>query len=536
MSTGGPAAPVGARTPQAGLAAAALGVGAGQAVALLVAPSAGPVAAVAGQVVALTPPALAGAATVGAGVGSRGTVVAGVLVVLTLAAAGSGALSARTERPGTWGLAVLGLLGVAAAVTASGAGQLDVVPASVALLVAVTAFRRLHRLAARIPALTPAGTLPDGRPARASLTRRRFLRTTALAGAGGVALGAGAAVAAPLLPSGRLGPARAALTARLRDLAARGRIAAAPALPAGAQVAGAAAFTTPVEDFYRIDTALRVPAVDPATWSLRVHGRVGRELTLTLDDLLAAPLVERWVTMACVSNDVGGDLVSTTRFTGVELAPLLARAAPDPAADQALSTSSDGWTAGSPSSLLLDPARGALLALGMAGPDGPVALPPEHGFPVRIVVPGLYGYVSATKWVTGIEFTTFAGRADYWRARGWDPPGPMETASRIESPSSYASVPAGRVVVTGTAWAVPRGISRVEVGTQGGPWVDAELAPVPAGGATWRQWRAELDLVAGGYTLLCRATDGDGVVQTGQRRSPLPGAATGWPSRSLTVT
>lgn len=529
-----------ARTALAGLAAAALGVGAGQALALLIAPAAGPVNAVAEQVVALTPPALAGAATVGAGIGSRYTVVAGVLVVLALAAAGLGALSRRSPWPGAWGLAVLGLAGVVAAATASGAGQLDMVPAGAAAVVAVTVFRKLHALAARIPAPTADGTLPDGRPVRASLTRRRFLRTTALAGAGGVVLGTGAAAAAPLLPSGRIGPARDALTARIRMLAAQGRIAAAPALPAGAQVPGAAAFTTAVDDFYRIDTALRVPSVDPASWSLRVHGRVGRELTLTLDDLLARPLVERWVTMACVSNEVGGDLVSTTRFTGVELAPLLAAAAPDPAADQALSTSTDGWTAGSPSSLLLDPARGALLAVAMAGPDGPVALPPEHGFPVRIVVPGLYGYVSATKWVTDIEFTTFGARADYWRARGWAPPGPMETAARIESPASYASVPAGRVVVTGTAWAVPRGIRRVEVGVQdgggSGSWVTAELAPVPAGGATWRQWRAELDLPPGGYTLVCRATDGDGVVQTAERRSPLPGAATGWPTRTVTVT
>lgn len=386
-----------ARTALAGLSAAALGVGAGQALALLIAPAAGPVNAVAEQVVALTPPALAGAATVGAGIGSRHTVVAGVLVVLALAAAGLGALSRRSPWPGAWGLAVLGLAGVVAAATASGAGQLDMVPAGAAAVVAVTVFRKLHGLAARIPAPTADGTLPDGRPVRSSLTRRRFLRTTALAGAGGVVLGTGAAAAAPLLPSGRIGPARDALTARIRMLAAQGRIAAAPALPAGAQVPGAAAFTTAVDDFYRIDTALRVPSVDPASWSLRVHGRVGRELTLTLDDLLARPLVERWVTMACVSNEVGGDLVSTTRFTGVELAPLLAAAEPDPAADQALSTSTDGWTAGSPSSLLLDPARGALLAVAMAGPDGPVALPPEHGFPVRIVVPGLYGYVSATK-------------------------------------------------------------------------------------------------------------------------------------------
>ncbi|OLM20890.1 MULTISPECIES: molybdopterin-dependent oxidoreductase [unclassified Pseudonocardia] len=515
----------------AGLAATALGVGAGQLAALVVAPQAAPVGVVAGQVVARTPPAVAELATVVAGVGSRHAVVAGVVVVLALAAAGAGALSRRSDRPGVVGLAVLGLLGVVAAVTAPGAGQLDLVPSAVAVVVTVTTFRRLYRLAARVPSPSAAGTLPDGRPLRESLTRRRFLRAGALAGAGGFVLGAGAALTAPLLPSGRIGPARDGLTARLRALAAGGRVAPAPPLPAGAAFPGGAAFATPVADFYRIDTALRVPSVDPASWALRVHGMVGRELTLTLDDLLGRPLVERWVTMSCVSNEVGGDLVSTTRFTGVELAPLLAEASPDPAADQVLSTSVDGWTAGSPAPLLLDRARGALLAVGMEGE----ALPVEHGFPVRIVVPGLYGYVSATKWVTDVEFTTFAARADYWRARGWDPPGPMETASRIDSPASYASVPAGRVVVTGTAWAVPRGISRVEVGTGDGRWVDAELAPVPAGGATWRMWRAELELPPGGHTVQCRATDGDGAVQTDERRPPLPGAATGLPSRTVTV-
>ncbi|SFM57768.1 DMSO/TMAO reductase YedYZ, molybdopterin-dependent catalytic subunit [Pseudonocardia ammonioxydans] len=548
MSGGTPDRPGPVRGALAAVAATALGAGAGALVALPIAPAAAPVTAVADRVVALTPPAVAAVATVGAGIGSRQSVVAGVVVLLALAAATLGAVSRRSPLPGAWGLAALGLLGVGAAVTAPGAGPLDALPAATALLVAVTSFRWLHGLAARIPPLA-GGTLPDGRPARESLTRRRFLRAGAAAGAGGLAAGAGAAWLAPRLPAGRVGPARDALTARLTALAADGRIAPAPALPPGAAFPGGTAFATPVADFYRIDTALRVPAVDPASWRLRVHGMVGRELDLGLDDLLARPLVERWVTLACVSNEVGGGLVSTTRFTGVELAPLLAQARPDPAADQVLSTSTDGWTAGSPAELVLDPARGALLAVAMDG----AALPPEHGFPVRIVVPGLYGYVSATKWVTGIELTTFAARADYWRARGWAPPGPMETASRIDTPAPYTTVPAGRVVVTGTAWAVPRGISRVEVavgagagagagggvgvgGADAGSWVPARLAPVPAGGATWRMWRAELDLAPGRYTLSCRATDGAGAAQTGERRSPLPGAATGLPTRSVTVT
>lgn len=532
MSATGPVARPGRmRATGAALAAAALGVGAGQLAGLVTGPGTGPLDAVAGRVVALVPPGVAELATVGAGLAGRPTVLAGVLVVLLVTVAVAGALSGRSERPGAGVLAGLGLLGVLAAGTAAGAGPLDVSPGIVALVVAVTAFRGLHRLASRIPA-GPA--LPDGRPLRESLTRRRFLRTAGLAGACGVTAVAVAGPVAARLPSGRVGPARDALTARLRALAAAGRITPAPAAPAGAQFPGGSAFTTPVADFYRIDTALRVPAVDPATWALRVHGMVGRELRLGLDDLLDRPLVERWATLSCVSNEVGGDLVSTTRFTGVELAPLLAGAGPDPAADQVFSTSVDGWTAGSPSSLVLDPAVGALLAVAMDGE----ALPVEHGFPVRIVVPGLYGYVSATKWVTDIELTTFAARADYWRLRGWAPPGPTETASRIDSPGPYASVPAGRIVVTGVAWAVPRGISRVEVGVGepgDGGWVSAELGPVPAGGATWRMWRAELDLAAGGHTIRCRATDGDGVVQTAQRRAPLPGAATGLPSRPVTV-
>ncbi|MDQ4116984.1 MAG: molybdopterin-dependent oxidoreductase, partial [Actinomycetota bacterium] len=306
----------------------------------------------------------------------------------------------------------------------------------------------------------------------------------------------------------------------------------APALPPGVDsgVPGATPFVTANPDFYRIDTALRVPALRAEDWRLRVHGRVARSLEISFDELLSRPLVERWVTMTCVSNEVGGGLVSTARFVGVELRELLREARPAPGADQVLSTSSDGWTAGTPTATLLEPGRGALLAVGMNGE----ALPREHGFPVRMVVPGLYGYVSATKWLAELELTTFAERSSYWADRGWGVLGPIKTAARIDVPGPYADVRAGPVVVAGTAWSQPRGVSRVEVRVDDGPWTDAVLG-AEVSGSTWRMWRAVVEMAPGGRTVVCRATDAAGRTQTEQQAPVLPDGATGWPSRRVVV-
>jgi Oxidoreductase molybdopterin binding domain len=265
-------------------------------------------------------------------------------------------------------------------------------------------------------------------------------------------------------------------------------------------------------------------------WSMRIHGMVGRELTLTFDDLLARPLVERLVTLACVSNPVGGDLISTAMFTGVDLRELLLEAGVQPGADQAFSTSVDGWYTGTPVDVLLESGRGAMLAIGMNGE----ALPPEHGFPVRMVVPGLYGFVSATKWITDLELTTFDAKAGYWLERGWAERAPIKTQSRIDSPSGFAPVPAGRVTVAGIAWSQPTGIGRVEVRMDGGPWQEAELA-TEVSGDTWRMWRVGFDVAPGRHTVQSRATDAAGVVQTEALADVVPDGASGWPEVSFSV-
>jgi DMSO/TMAO reductase YedYZ molybdopterin-dependent catalytic subunit len=279
---------------------------------------------------------------------------------------------------------------------------------------------------------------------------------------------------------------------------------------------------TPNEEFYRIDTALTVPQVDPATWTLRVHGLVERELTLTWDELLGADLVETYVTLACVSNPVGGDLVGNARWLGLPIRHVLARAVPQAGADMVLSTSVDGFTASTPLEVLTDD-RDALLAIGMNGEPLPLA----HGFPVRMVVPGLYGYVSATKWVTDLEVTRFADREAYWTTRGWTERGPIKTSSRIEVPRAGVSVAAGTVAVGGTAWAQHTGITAVEVQVDDSPWQQADLS-TEISVDTWRQWSWQWDAEPGSHTLRVRATDATGETQTSEERDVVPDGATGW--------
>src|SRR5439155_11221672 len=241
-------------------------------------------------------------------------------------------------------------------------------------------------------------------------------------------------------------------------------------------------FVTGTKDFYLIDTTLAAPQVAPDTWKLRIHGRVDRPLTLTYDQLLARPMIERYITLACVSNEVGGSLIGNARWLGVPLKGLLDEVGPHPDADQVVSRSVDGFTAGTPTAALRD-GRDAMLAVAMNGSP----LPVEHGFPVRMVVPGLYGYVSATKWLAELELSRFADFSAYWIKRGWAQQAPIKTESRIGTPSYGSKPAAGRVAVAGIAWAQHRGISKVEVRVDDGPWQEARLAAVPSVG-TWRQW------------------------------------------------
>lgn len=298
-----------------------------------------------------------------------------------------------------------------------------------------------------------------------------------------------------------------------------------PPVPVGAafEVPGITPVVVPNDQFYRIDTRLIVPRLDAETWRLRVRGMVERELELSYADLSAMPLVERYVTIACVSNEVGGHLVGNAKWTGVLLGPVLASAGVRAGASQLVGRSYDGWTAGFPTAHLAGAGREAMIALQMNGE----VLPAEHGFPARLIVPGLYGYVSATKWLTEIEMTTLEAFDAYWVPLGWAKEAPILTQSRIDVPDRGSRVVPGPVVVAGVAWAPTRGIGRVEVQLDDLPWTSAELSQ-PLSDAAWVQWRATVDVPAGGHVLRVRATDGTGATQEERRTPPAPDGARGY--------
>jgi DMSO/TMAO reductase YedYZ molybdopterin-dependent catalytic subunit len=350
---------------------------------------------------------------------------------------------------------------------------------------------------------------PEDRPSDRG--RREFLIRAGAVGAAAAVVG----VAGRLLGSGRR---HVEETRRLLRLPVR-----APRVPAGSRldIEGISDWQTPSEEFYQIHTAIVVPAIEPEDWSLRIHGMVEREVVLTYQDLLDRQLTDAWVTLCCVSNPVGGPLVGNAWWSGVRVAELLAEAGVLEGADAVLQTSEDGWNCATPLAALTDD-RDAMLAVAMNGSP----LPIEHGFPVRTVVPGLYGYVSATKWVVDMEVTRFADVTAYWTERGWGEQGPVKTASRIDVPRSGSSVTAGSVQVGGVAWHMHTGISTVEVSLDGGPWQPMELGRVPSAD-TWVQWGGTVEVGPGDHLLRVRATDGDGVVQTPVERDVLPDGATG---------
>lgn len=344
------------------------------------------------------------------------------------------------------------------------------------------------------------------------VSRREFLLRV-----GGVVVGAGLVAAA-----GRwAGRGRRRIEQARRLLRLPATAGAAPK-QASLGVSGIAPWRTPNRDFYRVDTTLVPPAIQPTEWRLRVHGMVEREVTMSYHDLVGTAFTEAWITLACVSNEVGGDLIGNAWWSGVPVREVLAKAGVRPGADAVLQTSEDGWTCGTPLTALTDD-RNALLALAMNGRP----LPVEHGFPVRMVVPGLYGYVSATKWLVDLEVTRFDEIDAYWTKRGWAELGPIKTQSRIDVPRDGAEVEAGRLRVGGSAWAQHTGIERVEFQLDGGLWQQADLGAVP-GPDTWVQWTGQVDVDAGQHTLVVRATDATGRTQTSVRSDVLPDGATGW--------
>jgi DMSO/TMAO reductase YedYZ molybdopterin-dependent catalytic subunit len=347
-----------------------------------------------------------------------------------------------------------------------------------------------------------------------SFDRRRFLRA-------GVAAAGIAAAAGGL---GRLLSSRATAAASRAAALIPTPADIGPPPPAGADlgVPGVAPFLTPNATFYRVDTALFVPAVDSESWALRVHGMVEHEIALGFDDLLARPMIERDITIACVSNEVGGPYVGNARWIGAPLADLLREARVHPDASQIVSRSADGFTIGTPTAVVMD-GRDAMLAVSMNGEP----LPLEHGFPVRMLVPGLYGYVSAMKWLVDLELTTLDAYDAYWIERGWAKEAPVKTQSRIDTPGSGAQLAPGPVAVAGVAWAQHRGIDRVEVRVDEGAWEPAELGAEDTID-TWRQWVYRWDATPGSHALAVRATDGEGEMQTEETVPPFPDGATGY--------
>ncbi len=490
--------------------AVAVALGVGDLVAAVVAPPSSPVLAVGNQAVRLTPEWLKDVATGTFGVHDKQVLLAGMAVVITLVAALGGLASRRSAMPGLALVVVLGLLGLICAFASPPATASFVVAPVAALVAGSTSLVVLHALARR--AATPATA-----PAAPEEARRRLLlgMAAALVGAGvtgylGRRLAAAAAVEASRDAVGPLpgGP---------------------PTPPPGADFPGTPTWLTANADFYRIDTALQVPQVSTADYRLRIHGLVDREIVLGYDDLRRRALLEAPITMTCVSNEVGGNLVSNAVFLGVPLRDLLAEAGVQDGADQIASTSVDGFSTGTPVAACTD-GRNAMLALGMNGQP----LPIEHGFPVRMVVPGLYGYVSGCKWITDMELTTYDAFRSYWQQRGWSARGPVKTQSRIDVPRDAATVRAGRVTMAGTAWAQHRGVVRVEVRADAGPWQAAELAR-DVSVDTWRMWRAVVELPPGLHALQVRATDATGATQTPTPSPPDPDGATGWHTVDVTA-
>ena len=565
-------------------------LGVGQLVAGIGRPQGSPVAAVGSAAIDHTPPAVKNFAISAFGSHDKTVLIIGILVVLAVLSAVIGIAAMRNLRRGYVGLAIFAVIGLAAALTRPNATLWDVLPTLIGALAGGCALKLLVRAAggraplgsasgqAAIPrparprgaasqpdfivpadpALAgpapsdpdtdgppPAGQAPADQPARGSGDRpqpvsrarsgppsgdpprapwqpgRRSFLT-----AGVVALAAGGVGTL----AGRTLSERSGVSSALADIRFPKAAHPVPPLPSGVNlgIKGLSSFVTPDSSFYRVDTALILPQVAPQTWQLRIHGMVEREITINYHELLKRPLTEDWITLCCVSNPVAGPYIGNAKWLGASLADLLREARPRAGADQLICTSTDGFTSGTPLATVLD-GRDALLAVAMNGAPLPVA----HGFPVRMVTPGLYGYVSATKWVTDIKVTTFRGNFAYWAQRGWSQQAPIKTESRIDVPLS--SVSAGRTQVAGVAWAQHKGIDAVHVRVDRGPWQQARLAAVP-GIDTWRQWAWEWDATRGSHLIEARATDATGYTQTALQEPPEPNGASGYPSVTISVS
>jgi DMSO/TMAO reductase YedYZ molybdopterin-dependent catalytic subunit/energy-converting hydrogenase Eha subunit C len=519
-------------------------VAGGELVAGFLSPSLTPMTAVGGAVIDAVPPAVKDWAISVFGTADKPALLTGMMVIIAVLAAAAGIVEWRRRFAGVWLVGIFGVVGLVAVLSrAQYSGQALAGPLVAAVLGVVLLRQLIQRLqdwkvaaerisvsaietstfqeqGTREPAPRETAT---GKRAASEPARRRFLQGLGWIGA----LAAGGGTVSALLHG-----AVAGVNDLRRKLILPAPSSAAPPIPTGAAVAveGVSPLVTPNAEFYRIDTALRVPAVDADTWTLKVTGMVEREVQLDFSTLLAKPLIERHVTIACVSNEVGGDLIGNARWLGWPVRELLLMAGVKSGADMVLSRSSDGWTAGTPLEALTDN-RDSLLAVGMNGEP----LPLEHGFPVRMIVPGLYGYVSATKWLTELKVTRFADDVGYWTPRGWSERGPIKMSSRIDVPGKGRVVKVGGTTFAGVAWAQHTGIRKVELRVNRGRWQEAQLAP-GISRDTWYQWQLGLEFTPGQYEVQVRATDLDGGVQVEESRPVAPDGATGYHTVRVVVT
>jgi DMSO/TMAO reductase YedYZ molybdopterin-dependent catalytic subunit len=520
----------------AGLLAAAVALGAAELVAGLVGAASSPVIAVGDAAITLTPESVKHFAITTFGENDKVALVVGMLAVIAVYAVLVGLLALRNRRLGAVGIALFGLVGALAAVTRPAGGPLDALPSLVGAAAGITA---LYVLLAPLSPGAPEPLAPAADPRRAdersvdrlrevlgsgdrkgaALDRRRFFLTS------GVALGA-AAVAGG---GGRLLQRRFDVAGDRAALELPTPSSRAAVLPAGADLAREVAGLTPLftgnRDFYRVDTAISVPRIRPADYRLSMTGMFDSPRRYTLDDLFGRDdVIERDITLTCVSNEVGGRLAGTARWIGVPLGALLRENGIRSGSDQLLCRSADGMTIGAPTRSALE-VEDAMLAFGMNGEP----LPVEHGFPVRMLIPGLYGYVSACKWLVRIEATTFDAVDAYWVERDWAADGPIKVASRIDTPAPLRQFPAGRRPIAGVAWAQTRGIARVEVRVDEEDWAQAQLSP-EVDADLWRQWVLPYDFPPGRHSITVRATTADGELQTEDRTAPFPAGSSGWHS------
>jgi DMSO/TMAO reductase YedYZ molybdopterin-dependent catalytic subunit len=505
-----------------GLVTGLVAVGSAQLVAGLVNPESSPIVGVGQASIDATPEWLKSFAIRTFGSHDKDALLTGIAIVLALIAVGLGIASVRRLRIGLAGLVVFGLIGVLASLTRPTSKPVDALPSIVGAIAGAFALLKLHESLVGSYGIseTPGdGSGSAGMGAGAgsgTVDRRRFLTTAGVGAFAGI-LAAGV---------GRVSGNRFEATASRADVSIPPPASPVPAASVAGEdlhIAGLSPFITPNSKFYRVDTSLLVPSVTAENWKLHIHGMVDHEMTINYKQLVARPLMEADITLCCVSNEVGGQYIGNARWVGASMKDLLEEAGVQQGATQLVSRSVDGFTIGTPTAVVMD-GRHAMLAVQMNGE----ALPLSHGFPVRQVVPGLYGYVSATKWVVDWELTTFEAFDAYWVQRGWAQQGPVKTESRIDTPQSSASLKAGKVVVAGVAWAQHTGIKGVDVRIDNGAWVPARLSTQDTID-TWRQWVYEWEATPGNHTVSCRATDLSGYTQTDVPAKPFPSGATGLP-------